>query len=361
MRSKYNIEQRNEIIRNWGKTNNVMVNATFKGNKEPIYYIWKTGEFEGLTGKTTFDSIVAGAVPSRNGLTKESKALHVKQRFAVYGLEMIGEYVNRDTPVDVLVTKGKYKGYRGKVRLNGITQKDSRGQTDTMSIDILTDDEKKRYFTEYAQSRGYKIIEYPENLAVRKKCKLLSPQGNEWETVWYYFAYQENCNCPLDVKRSIGERMVSSLLKANNISFEEQRKVVTNGRTLFFDFYLPEGNIYIEYNGKQHYEDTGGYHKGKLQELKERDQLKVVWCKQVGATLITIPYTSETIDAIADVLDKVVPVPSRAVSLSYTSEISNEEIIEYYKTHTGKETCEKYNLTIRRLGLLCKRMGFKKR
>lgn len=357
------IEGKTAIIKDWGLQNNVVINdPVFKGYKKKIRYHYKSeGVMQGLTGEIIYDNIILDAKPSFAGLTPESKQLYAERQFESVGLLLDDKYQKFNTPMKAIVVKGQWKGFTANVSLATVNQKQKRSVGEEWTISILTDDEKKRYFTEYAHSRGYKIIEYPENLAVRKKCKLLSPQGNEWETVWYYFAYQENCNCPLDVKRSIGERMVSSLLKANNISFEEQRKVVTNGRTLFFDFYLPEGNIYIEYNGKQHYEDTGGYHKGKLQELKERDQLKVVWCEQVGATLVTIPYTSETIDAIADVLDKVVPVPNREVSLSYTSEISNEEIIEYYKTHTGKETCEKYNLTIRRLGLLCKRMGFKKR
>ncbi|UNZ10521.1 hypothetical protein DIEEDFHO_00123 [Enterococcus phage vB_OCPT_Bill] len=361
MRKVYSMEQRNSIIDNWGQANNLLLNANFKGNKEPIYYIWKTGEFAGLTGKTTFDSIVAGTVPSLNGLTEESKQEYVRQRFAKYGLDMIGKYTNRDTPVAVVITKGRYKGYRGEVRLNAITQKDYRGKVNEMSIDILTEDEKRRYFREYAESRGYKIIDYPEKLAVRGKCTLLSPQGNEWETVWYHFAYQGNCNCPLDVKRSIGERMVRSLLKENGINFEEQKKIVTDGRTLFFDFYLPDDNTYIEYNGKQHYEDTGGYYKGKLQDLQERDQLKDKWCNQVGANLVVIPYTVNSINEVANVLSEIVPIKKRLVSVVYSDSIPNEDIIDYYKTHTGKETCRKYDLTQRRLSLLCNRVGFSKR
>lgn len=350
-------------INHWANKFNVTVKeSTFVGNKSPIHYTFNEPELmKGLQGVTTFDSISLNSKPTFAGLTSQGKQQFAERVFSLFGLKLKDSYTGYHKKMNAEILTGQWAGYTAETSLANLNQKLTRGKKVSLNITILTDDEKKRYFTEYAQSRGYEIIEYPENLAVRKKCKLLSPQGNEWETVWYHFAYQENCNCPLDVKRSIGERMVSALLKANNIPFKEQRKVVVDGRTLFFDFYLPEGNIYIEYNGKQHYEDTGGYHKGKLQELKERDQLKVVWCEQAGATLVTIPYTSETIDAIADVLDKVISVPNREVSLSYTSEISNEEIIEYYKTHTGKETCEKFNLTIRRLGLLCKRMGFKKR
>lgn len=364
MRKTWTLQERNILIKKWAETNNVKLlpeTATFTGTKSAIYYVWSGGELQGLIGKTNFDSIIAGSKPTVNGLTEESKKLRAKKRFLEYGLELLEEYQGFNTPHKVKVLDGVYAGYYGKTSLATVNQKSTRGKTAQLNITILTEDEKRRYFREYAESRGYKIIDYPEKLAVRGKCTLLSPQGNEWETVWYHFAYQENCNCPLDVKRSIGERMISSLLKANAVPFEEQRKVTTNGRTLFFDFYLPECNTYIEYNGKQHYEDTGGYYKGKLRDLQERDQLKEDWCKQVGATLVVIPYTVDTLSTVAEQLSKVVVIEKVDTDFSYASALSNEAVIDYYKTHSGDMVCEKFGLTKRRLGLLCRRVGFNKR
>ncbi|AZU99938.1 hypothetical protein vBEfaHEF1TV_94 [Enterococcus phage vB_EfaH_EF1TV] len=364
MRKKWTLQERNSLIKKWAEINNVNLlpeTATFIGNKSAIYYVWSDGELQGLIGKTNFDSIISGSKPTVNGLTEESKNIRAKKRFLEYGLELLEEYQGFNTPHKVRVLDGVYAGYYGKTSLATVNQKSTRGKIAQLNITILTESEKRRYFREYAESRGYTIINYPEKLAVRGKCTLLSPQGNEWETVWYHFAYQENCNCPLDVKRSIGERMVRSLLKENGINFEEQKKIVIDGRTLFFDFYLPDDNTYIEYNGKQHYEDTGGYYKGKLQDLQERDKLKEQWCSQAGVNLVVIPYTANSINEVANVLSEIVPIKKRLVSVVYSDSIPNEDIIDYYKTHTGKETCRKYDLTQRRLSLLCNRVGFNKR
>ena len=364
MKKQWTLQERNTFMQEWADTNNVVLlesTATFVGNKEPVYYKWLEGEFADLIGKTNFDSMTAGSKPTVNGLTEESKKVRAKKRFLEYGLELLEEYQGFSIPHAVKIIDGVYKGYYGRASLSTVNQKRTRGKRAELTINILTDEEKKRYFKEYAESRGYTIIEYPEKLAVRGKCKLLSPQGNEWETVWYHFAYQENCNCPLDVKRSIGERMVSSLLKENGINFEEQKKIVTDGRTLFFDFYLPDDNTYIEYNGKQHYEDTGGYYKGKLQDLQERDQLKEKWCNQVGANLIVVPYTASSINEVADLLNRTLSIHKRAVTVAYSNGVTNRDVIEYYKLHTGKETCAKFNMTQRKLTLLCSRERFNKR
>ena len=145
------------------------------------------------------------------------------------------------------------------------------------------------------------------------------------------------------------------------LTLKNRKKIVTDGRTLFFDFYLPDDNTYIEYNGKQHYEDTGGYYKGKLQDLQERDQLKEKWCNQVGANLIVVPYTASSINEVADLLNRTLSIHKRAVTVAYSNGVTNRDVIEYYKLHTGKETCAKFNMTQRRLTLLCSRERFNKR
>ena len=61
--------------------------------------------------------------------------------------------------------------------------------------------------------------------------------------------------CPI-CKNSKGELAISKILKLNNILYIPQYtfKDCKNILPLPFDFYLPNNNICIEYNGKQHYE-----------------------------------------------------------------------------------------------------------
>ena len=58
-----------------------------------------------------------------------------------------------------------------------------------------------------------------------------------------------------------------------------------------FDFYLPDNNICIEYQGQQHYypiEHFGG--KDRFEEQVQRDLIKKEYCKNNNVILIEIPY-----------------------------------------------------------------------
>ena len=57
-----------------------------------------------------------------------------------------------------------------------------------------------------------------------------------------------------------------------------------------FDFFLPDYNLIIEYDGEQHFSGWGGDPK-KLKYTQEHDQYKEQWCKINNITLIRIPYT----------------------------------------------------------------------
>ncbi len=66
---------------------------------------------------------------------------------------------------------------------------------------------------------------------------------------------------------------------------------------LFFDFYLPEYNLLIEYNGKQHYEPilfssdmTWKEAKKTFVDQSKRDIIKVNYCKKNNYDLIVISY-----------------------------------------------------------------------
>lgn len=102
-----------------------------------------------------------------------------------------------------------------------------------------------------------------------------------------------SCGCI----NSQGEYRVAQILEENGINFEKQ-KVYEDLRTTKygapkFDFYIPEGNYLIEYDGQQHYGYTnaGWNDKEHHEKVKERDELKNEYCKKKCIPLIRIPYT----------------------------------------------------------------------
>ncbi|QHR78525.1 core protein 5 [Lymphocystis disease virus 4] len=70
------------------------------------------------------------------------------------------------------------------------------------------------------------------------------------------------------------------------------------GRNLELDCYNAELKLAVEYNGEQHYKYKPFFHKtmGDFRELRYRDLLKRIMCKEAGITLITVPYTVKDIE-----------------------------------------------------------------
>ena len=110
--------------------------------------------------------------------------------------------------------------------------------------------------------------------------------------------------CPL-CKESKGEKKIAAWLVAREISisrehsFEGCRYV----NLLRFDFYLPQHNVCIEYDGEHHYVDNDQWlGAGKLAETKKRDAIKDQYCKDNGIRLIRISY--KEFDLIEEILTK---------------------------------------------------------
>lgn len=105
-----------------------------------------------------------------------------------------------------------------------------------------------------------------------------------------------SCGCS---KRSNGEYKIYSILKENNIQFEEQKTFETcrfpNTNCLArFDFYLSEYNLLIEYDGEQHFsykeESTFWNNKENFEKCQKRDDYKNHWAKENNILLKRVPY-----------------------------------------------------------------------
>ena len=102
-----------------------------------------------------------------------------------------------------------------------------------------------------------------------------------------------SCGC----LHSKGEAKIHYILEELNLNFIPQYHFddlkSKNNYFLYFDFYLPEYNTVIEYQGEQHYNiiNKGYYTEQSFLELKERDNLKKEYCNKNKIKLIEIPYT----------------------------------------------------------------------
>jgi len=98
--------------------------------------------------------------------------------------------------------------------------------------------------------------------------------------------------CPKCIS-SRGETLVRLILEEHNILYEEQKKFenLMNKNKLRCDFYLPEYNTVIEYNGLQHYEPIsvfGGVN--GLMQTQKRDLIKYAYLEANKIELIIIRF-----------------------------------------------------------------------
>ena len=97
---------------------------------------------------------------------------------------------------------------------------------------------------------------------------------------------------------SNNERLVADLLKHYKVKYISQYSINNCGKfkRLYFDFYIPKHNIFIEVDGEQHFRPVkfGGVSleqaKINFELQKERDVTKERFCKENNYTLIHITY-----------------------------------------------------------------------
>lgn len=112
--------------------------------------------------------------------------------------------------------------------------------------------------------------------------------------------------CPF-CKESRGEKVIKEFLIANNIKFQTQKKFDSckDIRLLPFDFYFPDYNLCIEYDGEQHFKPKscwGGI--DSLREIQRRDEIKNSFCNESNnPNLLRISYVD--FNKISDILGKV--------------------------------------------------------
>ncbi len=93
-------------------------------------------------------------------------------------------------------------------------------------------------------------------------------------------------------KESIGENRVRKYLEDNNISYvpEHWFEDCRDKHPLRFDFYLPNLNTVIEFDGEQHYREKHYFTSQRLHDLQRHDEMKNKYCKDKGIKMIRIPY-----------------------------------------------------------------------
>jgi hypothetical protein len=111
--------------------------------------------------------------------------------------------------------------------------------------------------------------------------------------------------CPI-CKESKGERFISQLLQSYNIIFTPQKSFedLKHKRLLYYDFYLTELNICIEYDGEQHFKPILYWGDEKaFKELQLKDKLKNEYCISNNIPLLRLTYKDSDVDVKSKILN----------------------------------------------------------
>lgn len=145
------------------------------------------------------------------------------------------------------------------------------------------------YISTYIERYNYKLLstEYINN---RTPLKMQCDKGHAFKCSFDNF--QKGNRCP-KCKNTKGQIKIKDVLMNYKIDFIEEYRFddCKFKRTLPFDFYLPDYNCCIEFDGLQHYvikEYFGGYE--GFVDRKIRDTIKNIYCEKNNIKLVRIHY-----------------------------------------------------------------------
>jgi very-short-patch-repair endonuclease len=133
----------------------------------------------------------------------------------------------------------------------------------------------------------------------KSKVKIICKKHGVFEQIPNNHLNGKGCSLCFSSK---GEKIIEDILKNNDIkhiprySFNDCRYK----NPLFFDFYLPENNLCIEYDGEQHFTKFR-YEKNndRLLERQKRDKIKDEYCKTHNICMIRIKYNENIYDKLS--------------------------------------------------------------
>lgn len=149
------------------------------------------------------------------------------------------------------------------------------------------------YASELHQNRyKYSLVQYINS---HTKVKIICPIHGVFEQTPNLHLSQK-CGCP-KCNMSKGELQIFKFLNSTHIKFQTQYKFENckNKKLLPFDFYLPELNICIEFDGEHHFSQSrrsknNEVNKKHFNSTKICDTIKNNFCVDRGIILIRIPH-----------------------------------------------------------------------
>ena len=224
-----------------------------------------------------------------NGLEKTNKEF-IQQSKIIHGNKYDYskvKYIDSITKVCVICSEHGEFWQRPNNHLNGQGCPFCKLQNLQKSLSMSKNEFIRKAKKIHGDKYDYSKVDY-ENIKT-KVCIICPEHGEFWQTPRHHL---DGHNCP-NCKESKLEKEVASLLDKRNIRYERQKKFdwLKHKKSLSLDFYLPDYNIAIECQGKQHFEPRqlfGG--NTEYEKTIKRDEVKYNLCIKNNIELLYYVY-----------------------------------------------------------------------
>lgn len=208
-------------------------------------------------------------------------------------------YINNKTKVEIICPEhgSFYQNPETHIRGEGHGCPKCGSIQNSLSSRLTLEEYIKKAREIHGNRYDYSKVKYKGG---REIIEIICPEhGSFWQQADIHI--YNNCGCPV-CNASKGENIIKVLLDKLSIHYlsEYRFKDCKYKKPLPFDFYLPDYNICIEFDGVQHFENIKFFKSSTLEETQYRDQIKTNYCKENNIRLIRISYTD--IDKIEDIL-----------------------------------------------------------
>lgn len=237
-------------------------------------------------------------ISQKQGCPKCSKKYNDRETFIESSILVFGnlydyskvEYKNSHEKVEIICEKHKSFFMCPKDHIN---QKQGCPKCGKISMSNKYRKNLNLLISQFKEINGdrydYSKVEYKNNIT---KVEIICKEHGSFKQTAK--SHLRGRGCPM-CNSSKGELRIANFLTERNINFNTQQTfskcLSENNNKLKFDFYLPEMNTCIEYDGEQHFrpiEHFGGDESFKKQKI--RDAIKNNYCIENNIKLIRIPF-----------------------------------------------------------------------
>lgn len=195
---------------------------------------------------------------------------------------------------------GTIKKVKLQFLLNGRSKDCGCGRKNTLR-EIFTNDLVGQRFGKLVAVEMLKKRNKNGRIVYRCKCDC----GNEVNVLGNSLVTYHTLSCGCLV--SYYNMHIKQLLERKEIDFKSEYTIYIDDKYYRFDFYLPQYNLFIEYDGQQHFEPVR-FHGNNIEEnehafriTQEHDKIKNNYCEEHNINLLRIPYwEKDNIETIID-------------------------------------------------------------